>query len=114
MIAKNNDFKLLVPKTFEEYLSLPANVRDDLSNFVLRDAVAKIAKSVADPSDPNGLDNAQEAFNQFLKEPYGKFPKQGILIKLGQYGMDKAEIFMDWLYDKYMKLAHTIHRRKYE
>lgn len=114
MIAKNNDFILLVPETFEEYLSLPANVRDNLSNFVLRDAVAKIAKNAIDPSDPNSLDNAQNAFNRFLKEPYGEFPKQGILIKLGQSGMDKAEIFMDWLYDKYMKLAHTIHRRKYE
>lgn len=114
MIAKNNKFIPLVPETFEEYLSLPENVRDDLSNFVLRDAVNKIAKTTIDPDDPNGLENAQEAFNQFLNEPYGKFPKQGFLIKLGQSGMDRAEIFMDWLYDKYMKLAYAIYRRIYE
>lgn len=109
---KKEKLPYLIPESFYEYQKLPENTRQELSEYVLREAVIKITKNMIDTDDLNGLENAQEAFREFINQPSEDFPKERFLIRVGQSGMDKAEIFMDWLYDKYMKLAYTIHRRK--
>lgn len=108
------DLFYLIPESFEEYQNLPEEVKEKISNYVLREAVAKISKAMIDPYDLKGSENDQEAFSELLNEYPSDYPKQPFLISLGQSLMDSAEKTMDWLYDKYMKLAYKLHRRKYE
>lgn len=108
------DLFYLIPESFEEYQNLPEDVKEKISNYVLRDAVAKISKTMIDPYDLKGSENDQEAFSEFLTQYSEDYPRQPFLINLGQSLMDMAEKVMDWIYDKYMKLAYKLHRRKYE
>ncbi len=104
----------LIPESFEEYQNLPEKERERLANYALREAVIKVSKSVIASDDLKGSENDQEAFSASINQYTEDLPKQPFLISLGQSLMDKAEQFMDWLYDKYMKLAYKLHRREYE
>ena len=111
---KKEEVFYLIPESFEEYQTLPEDVREKIRNYTLREAIVNIAESLPGFDDLKDRQNAQEAFTELLNESDKDFPRQPFLINLGRSGMDKAEQFMDWLYDKYMKLAYTIHRRRYE
>lgn len=109
---KKEELFYLIPESFEEYQNLPEDLREKIRNYTLREAVVRIAESVPGFGNLKDYQNAQEALTELLNESGKDFPRQPFLINLGMSAMDKAEQFMDWLYDVYMKLAYAIYRRK--
>lgn len=110
----NKNSPCFVPESFEEYQNLPEKVKEEISNYVLREAVVKISQTVIAPGNLKGSENAQEGLSELLKQSQSNYPKQPFLINLGLSLTEGAEKMLDWLYDKYMKLAYKLHRRNYE
>jgi len=109
---KKRELYYLIPESFEDYQNLPEDIREKIKEYTLREAVVKITENVPGFGNLEDYQNAQEALTELLNESGKDFPRQPFLINLGMSVMDKAEQFMDWLYDVYMKLAYAIYRRK--